>query len=164
PQNPPSGRRQTSLLYDAASNRVTIFGGQAVGGTPALNETWVLTWAASRIPGVAFANPNAPVTTAGFGAPGAYTLRLAGGGCAVSVLFPNGAPQVDAGSAITVTLPASASLAGRESDDGLPLGSTLSTTWSQVSGPGAVSFGNANALATTASFSTAGSYVLRLTV
>src|SRR5207249_8873250 len=47
--------------------------------------------------------------------------------------------------------------------DGLPTG-TLTTTWSKVSGPGTtVTFGNLNARSTTASFSTSGSYVLRLT-
>src|SRR5205807_3897338 len=47
-------------------------------------------------------------------------------------------------------------------DDGLPNG-TLITTWSEVSGPGTVTLGNANALSTTASFPTIGTYVLRLT-
>ena len=50
------------------------------------------------------------------------------------------------------------------SDDGLPNPpGAVSTTWSKVSGPGTVTFGNANAVDTTASFSLAGSYVLRLT-
>ena len=40
---------------------------------------------------------------------------------------------------------------------------TVTTTWSEVSGPGTVTFGNANAKATTATFSVAGSYTLRLT-
>lgn len=53
-------------------------------------------------------------------------------------------------------------IAARVNDDDLPSG-TLSTAWSKVSGPGAVTFGNANALQTTASFSAAGTYVLRLT-
>ena len=35
-------------------------------------------------------------------------------------------------------------------------------TWSKVSGPGTVTFGNANAVDTTATFSAAGTYVLRL--
>lgn len=39
----------------------------------------------------------------------------------------------------------------------------LTTTWSQMSGPGMVSFGNAQALITNANFSVAGTYVLRLT-
>ena len=36
-------------------------------------------------------------------------------------------------------------------------------TWSMTSGPGTVTFGNINAASTTATFSTAGTYVLRLT-
>ncbi|HET7292040.1 MAG TPA: hypothetical protein VFM88_06425, partial [Vicinamibacteria bacterium] len=39
----------------------------------------------------------------------------------------------------------------------------LTTTWSKLSGPGSVTFGNASAVDTTASFSVAGTYVLRLT-
>jgi hypothetical protein len=49
-------------------------------------------------------------------------------------------------------------------DDGLPNPpGAVTTTWSKVSGPGTVTFGNASARATTATFSTAGSYTLRLT-
>ena len=74
----------------------------------------------------------------------------------------NKPPTVSAGSNQTLTLPASASLSGTASDDGLPAGSTLTVTWSKVSGPGTVTFANANAKATTASFSAAGTYVLQL--
>ena len=76
----------------------------------------------------------------------------------------NQPPTVNAGSDRTVTLPNSATLSGSASDDGLPNPpGTLTTTWSQVSGPGTVSFGNASSLSTTASFSASGTYVLRLT-
>ncbi len=75
----------------------------------------------------------------------------------------NQAPVVGAGADQSVTLPATASLDGTVTDDGLPAGSTVTTTWSRVSGPGTVTFGNANAVDTTASFSVAGTYVLRLT-
>ena len=56
------------------------------------------------------------------------------------------------------------SLAGSVTDDGLPSGQ-LTTTWSLVSGPAsaAVPFEDASALATKATFSAAGTYVLRLT-
>ena len=74
----------------------------------------------------------------------------------------NHAPTVNAGSNQTITLPASANLSGTASDDGLPTGSTLTETWSTVSGPGTVTFGNVHALSTTASFSAAGTYVLQL--
>ena len=77
----------------------------------------------------------------------------------------NAAPTVDAGADLSVTLPASASLDGTVSDDGLPVPPGATTaTWSKVSGPGTVAFGNVNAVDTTASFSAAGGYVLQLSV
>lgn len=81
-------------------------------------------------------------------------------GCAAPT---NQAPTVSAGSNKTITLPDTASLNGSASDDGLPSGSSLTVTWSKLSGPGPVNFANANAAATTASFTIAGTYVLRLT-
>ena len=75
----------------------------------------------------------------------------------------NTAPAVSAGPDLTITLPASASLNGTVTDDGKPTGSTLTSIWSKLSGPGTVSFANASAVDTTAGFSAAGSYVLRLT-
>jgi hypothetical protein len=75
----------------------------------------------------------------------------------------NQPPGVNAGPDQTITLPSSANLVGTVSDDGLPNPpGALTTTWSKVSGPGTVTFGNANAVDTTASFSAAGNYVLRL--
>ena len=47
------------------------------------------------------------------------------------------------------------------SDDGTP--SPLVTTWSKTSGPGTVTFGSVNALTTTATFSSSGVYVLKIT-
>ena len=75
----------------------------------------------------------------------------------------NQPPSVNAGGDATVQLPASASLDGTVTDDGLPASpGQVTSTWSQVSGPGSTSFGNVNAVDTTASFSTSGTYVLRL--
>jgi len=73
----------------------------------------------------------------------------------------NVAPIVDAGPSSTVTLPGLATLTGTVTDDGKP--GPVSTTWSKVSGPGTVSIAEATALSTTASFSAAGKYTLRLT-
>ncbi len=56
-------------------------------------------------------------------------------------------------------------MTGAAIDDGQPNPpGALTTTWSQVSGPGTVSFSNASALNSTATFSASGAYVLRLTV
>lgn len=74
----------------------------------------------------------------------------------------NQAPVANAGPDRSITLPAGASLDGTVSDDGLPSG-PVAVTWSRVSGPGTVSFANAAAVDTTATFSAAGTYVLRLT-
>jgi hypothetical protein len=54
-------------------------------------------------------------------------------------------------------------LQGETADDGLPVGSNVTVQWTKVSGAGNVNFGNATQAATTATFSSAGAYVLRLT-
>jgi hypothetical protein len=72
-------------------------------------------------------------------------------------------PCVNAGPDQTLGASVStATLQGQVSDDGDP-NSVVTTTWSKVSGPDVVTFGNLNALTTTASFSAPGTYVLRLT-
>ncbi len=77
----------------------------------------------------------------------------------------NLAPVVNAGPDQTITLPNAANLVGSVSDDGLPQGAGLTQQWSVVSAPpsGSVSFGSPTFPTTTASFSTAGTYTLRLT-
>ncbi len=75
----------------------------------------------------------------------------------------NRPPVVSAGPDQTITLSSSASLNGTVTDDGLPdPPGAVTTTWSKVSGPGTVTFADDNAVVTTASFSDAGAYVLRL--
>jgi mannobiose 2-epimerase len=74
----------------------------------------------------------------------------------------NTAPVVNAGADRTVTLPASLTINGSATDDGLPAPPALSIAWSKSSGPGTVTFNPANAASTTISFSAAGTYVLRL--
>jgi hypothetical protein len=73
----------------------------------------------------------------------------------------NEPPVVYAGPEITRPINAPFVLAGLASD-GDPLDS-LATTWSKVSGPGTVTFANANAPRTGVSFGSLGDYVLRLT-
>ena len=76
----------------------------------------------------------------------------------------NQAPVVSPGPNQTITLPANTvTLNGSVQDDGLPAGSSLSITWSLVSGPGTVTFGDATQAATAATFSAAGQYLLQLT-
>jgi hypothetical protein len=75
----------------------------------------------------------------------------------------NLAPVVDAGPDQSVPFPDPALLSGEVNDDGLPEGGVLTTTWSKASGPGDVTFADATALSTAATFSEVGVYVLELT-
>jgi hypothetical protein len=79
----------------------------------------------------------------------------------ITVTETNRPPTVSAGTDLTVTLPNAAALDGTAAD---PDGQALTVTWTKISGPGTVTFGSASAVDTTAIFSAAGSYVLRLTV
>ncbi|HLF05341.1 MAG TPA: Ig-like domain-containing protein, partial [Dehalococcoidia bacterium] len=74
----------------------------------------------------------------------------------------NKAPITNAGPDQTVTLPGAVSLDGTVADDGQPSG-VITSLWSKVSGPGTVTFANPAVVDTTATFSVAGAYVLRLT-
>ncbi len=85
-----------------------------------------------------------------------------------SVLFsfdtstPNLPPSVFAGADTTAVVGTPVALLGTASDDGQPTPSVLHTLWTLVSGPGSVTFGNNLLASTTATFSAAGTYVLRL--
>jgi hypothetical protein len=76
----------------------------------------------------------------------------------------NQPPTVNAGANLSIQLPNLANLSGTVSDDGLPSSpGGVSLLWTTVSGPGSVTYGNSTSANTTAQFSTAGTYVLRLT-
>jgi hypothetical protein len=107
--------------------------------------------------------PGSPVVDAG-----AASYSLASGEPVLDIEYVMGEvgnrrPVVDAGADVSVQLPGEASLVGSVSDDGLPEGGSVSVLWEKASGPGAVTFSDAGALSTSAGFSEAGSYVLRLT-
>jgi RHS repeat-associated protein len=73
----------------------------------------------------------------------------------------NLAPVVNAGPSPTAILQTPVQLSGTATDDGLP--GALVATWSVISGPGNVTFGDPSAPATTATFSASGIYTLKLT-
>lgn len=75
----------------------------------------------------------------------------------------NAAPTVNAGADKTLASPATTTLTGTASDDGNPVPpGQLTTTWSLVTGPAAVTFTAPHALSTNATFSVAGTYTIRL--
>ncbi len=81
----------------------------------------------------------------------------------VDVTPLNQPPSVDAGPDQTITFPTDTlTLTGTVTDDGLPPGSVLTISWTQVDGPVAVDFGSPDQAQTTARFSVAGDYILRL--
>jgi len=163
-----AGADQTITLPSS----VSLNGSTSDDGLPSSSLT--STWSLVSGPGTAnFVDASNPVTSASFSTDGVYVLRLTADDGELSdsdditiTVNPeppvNQAPTVSAGANQTVELPNSANLSGSASDDGLPSNS-LTTTWSQLSGPGTVNFGNASSATTSASFSTDGTYVLRLT-
>jgi RHS repeat-associated protein len=128
------------------------------------------TWTKASGPGaVNFVNPHNPVTTATFSEGGTYILELRASDTEYTVLDQativvqtNAPPVVSAGTNQVASVGALALLSGSVSDDGLPAGVSVATLWSVVKGPGPVQFENAGAPQTTAQFSAAGTYVLRL--
>lgn len=161
-----AGEAQTIELPAGAELRGTVADDALPSGSNVTS-----TWSVASGPGtVAFADPHVVATTATFGGPGVYTLRL----CAsdteltacdevVITVLKNEPPVVNAGPDLEVTLPNVAALNGMATDDGLPRGSALEVSWSVASGPGPVIFNDAFATVTVATFTTPGTYVLRLT-
>ena len=121
-----------------------------------------------------FSAPAAALTNASFSAAGTYVLRLTASDSVLSAsdtvtvtvnaAATNAAPTVSAGGDRIITLGSLAFLQGSASDDGRPSPpGALTLAWTRVSGPGTVTFLLPAAALTTATFSAAGTYVLRLT-
>jgi choice-of-anchor A domain-containing protein/RHS repeat-associated protein len=122
------------------------------------------------------ANPAQPVTDVALPVPGTYSFRLTASDSEYSVSattsitrqgtgggVTNQPPLLDPGQNLITSPGKPTALAGKVTDDGLPAGAPLTASWSQVSGPGPVTFANAASPATTATFGLLGTYVLRLT-
>ena len=122
---------------------------------------------------VLFGNPSSAVTTATLTEPGVYVLRLTASNAQLTASSNvnislsqviNQAPVVSAGANQTVEVPINqVTLTGSVTDDGLPLGGTITQQWSKLSGPGTVTFSSPTSLVTQATFSSPGTYLLQLT-
>ncbi|HSV41706.1 MAG TPA: hypothetical protein VLI04_23270 [Nocardioidaceae bacterium] len=156
------------------SSAATLDGSVGDDGQPSATPT--TTWSKVAGPGtVTFGNAAAVDTTATFSTWGTYTLRLTAHDGAlsdfdeISVQVDRGesGPTVNAGPDQGISLPANAALDGTVIDSGhTTTGNPLdpvTTAWSMLSGPGTVTFADSTAADTTATFSTNGTYVLRLT-
>jgi hypothetical protein len=149
------------------ANSVNLAGSVAYDVFPGTVDTIV--WSKVSGPGnVTFSNPSNTLTTATFSQSGIYRLRLFASDSFLSgsndlFVTVDAPPVVNAGQTMTNTFPGTIILPGSASDDGLPTNGTLTVVWSKISGPGTVVFGNAAATNSTATFSTNGVYMLRLT-
>src|SRR6185312_13415613 len=153
------------------TNTVTINGKVTDDGFPSgtLNVSWTqLTGPAP----VVFSAPDQAITQVTFSVAGGYSLQLSGDDgqlgtnqtIFISVQPQNQAPVVSSGPNQTIALPTNTvTLTGTVTDDGRPSGATVTQQWSEVSGPAAVTFSTPTLKTTQATFTTAGTYDLRLT-
>ncbi len=160
------------------TNNLTLNGTVTDDGLPNPPAQTTITWSAvSTPPGgtVTFSSPNTATTNATFSIAGTYTLQLQASDSILSASDTvvitvnqaqqqNQAPIVSAGADKTITLPTnSVTLDGSVTDDGIPTPpGQVTVSWSKISGSGTVTFSNPASPTTTATFSQAGTYVLRL--
>jgi probable HAF family extracellular repeat protein len=165
--DPPVVKAGPDQLIIWPGNSVSLAGLVTYDVFPGTVDT--VRWSQVGGPGsVVFSNSTSLLTTATFSQPGVYRLRLSASDSFLSgsndmYVTVDAPPVVSAGQTLTNTFPGTITLAGSASDDGLPTNGTLKVTWSRISGPGTVVFGNAAATNSTATFGTNGVYVLRLT-
>lgn len=174
------GRSNAAPWVDAGAAQTVTLSGASVNANlsgrvvddllPSPPGVTTFTWSKASGPGaVVFGNASQLATSATFTLTGQYLLRLTASDSAksasaltsVNVLPPgaNAPPSVSAGPDQSVRLPQQASLLATSANDG-----PLSVSWSSVFGPAAVTFGTPTALLTTATFTTPGVYVLRVSV
>jgi hypothetical protein len=153
--NPPGGgtfiNPVTVSMTQAGGARIryTLDGTNPSASSPLYSTPFVLN-ANTTVKAVAFRDPDqSEITTAVF---------------TISPGLLDQPPMVNAGPDQTIQYPNQVNLGGTVTDTTLPYPpGYLTSTWSQRSGPGTVSFGNPLFTHTTAQFSQVGTYVLRLT-
>ncbi len=167
---PPQVSAGNNLTTNSSS--ITLTGTASDDGKPNPPGSLTYSWTQLSGPSAAINSPAALSTTVSLtGGLGVYQFQLTASDSNLSSLATvqvslvgNLAPLVSAGSNQSLTGGAmSTTLAGSVSDDGLPLGATVTQTWTMTSGSGSVMFSNPAGSSTNATFSTFGSYVLRLT-
>jgi RHS repeat-associated protein len=155
----------------ALTDRIRVSGFACDDVSP-LSSGFAMKWSKVSGPGdVTFATPNGEATDVTVTAAGVYVLRLTANDnqhlrsddMTLTVVGGNRPPVLMVSTPATGAVGAPIGLSAVVSDDGLPVGGSVTTTWSKVSGPGNVVFANATDPLTSATFDTAGSYVVRLT-
>ncbi|NJL48608.1 MAG: hypothetical protein HC929_15400 [Leptolyngbyaceae cyanobacterium SM2_5_2] len=164
------GRSQTLRLEDDTV-QTTLPG--SVADDLLSTDAIFVTWAVESGPAAAtvtLADNHSPVTTASFSQIGRYQLSLTASDGRLSTtedldILVNQSPLVRAGEDRDIGFREPLELRGELLRDGRGdrASQSLTTRWELVNGPGLVTFDNAAALRTRASFSTSGVYLLRLT-
>ena len=152
----------------------STFGYTIAAGTFTDADSDVLTWSISNLPaGLSFDAATRTITgvPTTVSAPVVTVLVNDGNSHTVSTTFTitinapvNIPPSVKAGSNMVIRQVDAATLSAIVKDDGLPTPATLRIEWSQVKGPGTVTWSQPQAASTTVRFSDAGLYTLQIRV
>jgi RHS repeat-associated protein len=144
---PPAVSAGADQTLASPADAATLSGSASDDGLP-FGSVLTLSWSKVSGPGaVGFADPGSAVTTASFDASGVYVLRLAASDTQLLstsdvrvTVGPNQPPVITTDASATADLASPLTLHATVEDDGLPVGGTLTNTWSQVSGPGTATF------------------------
>ena len=133
-------------------NSITSFHAADVGGAPG-------TWTQLGSPRTIIMTPNVLIGFAVDNAGGTAGVLNTAQFSSLTIVPLNKAPNI-ALAALGDISPIS--LDGTVTDDSFPVPVSLTTQWSQISGPGTITLGNPALIATTATFTASGSHSLRL--
>ena len=167
-----AGSDQTIFLPGSGDGIANLTGSASDDDLP-LGRILAFEWTLESGPGdIVIDSPNSTATTVTIRDEGTYLLRLTASDSelegfdeVVLTFIRNKAPLVDVGADRVIELPSDTTfLDGTITDDGLPEGELLDIQWTQVEGPGTVTFSDAQSEDTDATFDATGIYVLRLTV
>ena len=155
----------------ALTDRMRVAGFACDDVSP-LSRNLTMAWSKVSGPGdVTFVTPNGEATGLTITAAGVYVLRLTASDnqhqrsddVTLTVVAGNRPPVLMVSTPVTGPVGVPVGLSAVVSDDGLPVGGSVTATWAKVSGPGNVLFANTTDPFTSATFDAAGTYVLRLT-
>jgi RHS repeat-associated protein len=164
--DPPVVVAGPNQLIILPTNTISLSGSVTYDVFPGTVDT--VLWSKVSGPGrVTFSNPSNTVTLATFSTNGIYRLRLYASDSFLSgsndlFVTVDAPPVVNAGANQNVPFGTQAVLAGSYTDDGI-LGPTVTTLWTQISGPADAVFTDPTITNSAVSFSQSGDYVFQLT-
>lgn len=171
------GGNEAPVVNAGSAASVRLPNALTLSGSATDGESTVVEYAWSRFSGptngtVTFASPGSASTAATFSLPGTYVLRLTAddgeltshADVSITVLPANQAPVVSLGADRSVRLPSTLPLTVTVVDSFVPAEAGPTAELTMTEGPGTINGVRTGPNAWTVSFSTAGTYVLRVTV